>query len=284
MLKFVQNSSESSNRFLIQGTLLYLSIFRLSLIPLKRKFSKKKKIVEGQFWMRKGFKMKLTLLFILFVAVYLALNAEMTLQQKFLPQRNSRTFLRFQRQRQLASLMRVPQIICSYAQYGRWPEFDTRLRPLVLQFSRIVFAMSDESIKLYCTQVSRLNQFYRPQGRPREFTLPPAVATRPATPRNFFTIRSAAATPFMFQTTPSFRSFTVPPFTTTTTTTTQRPFFTQTFATIAPTFAPLPVLPVVTIPTTTSSFVPGANVPSSATTTTTVAPSYSGSNTWLLNF
>lgn len=234
--------------------------------------------------------MKLTLLFILFVTIYVILNAEMTLQQRSFPQRNSRTFLRFQRQQRLASLLRVPQIICSYAQYGRWPEFDTRLRPLVLQFSRIVFAMSDDSIKLYCTQVSRLNQFYRPQGRPREFTLPPVVGARATvTPRNYFTIRSTPFTPFLFQTTPSFRAFTIPPFATqtqpfvtpSTTTTTQRPFFAaQTFATIAPTFAPLPVLPVVTIPTTTRSVIlPGATVPSTTSTTTTVAPSYSGSKT-----
>lgn len=221
--------------------------------------------------------MKLTLLFILFVTVYVILNAEMTMQQRSFPQRYPRTYLRFQRQRQLASLLRVPQIICSYAQYGRWPEFDTRLRPLVVEFSRIVFAMSDESIRLYCTQVSRLNQFYRPQGRPREFTLPPVAAVRPtATPRSYFTIRTTPFTPFSFQTTTSFRSFTIQPFTTTTT---QRPFFTQTFATVsptfAPTFAPLPVLPVVTIPTTTRTVIlPGVSTPS--TTTTTVAPSYSG--------
>lgn len=233
--------------------------------------------------------MKITLLLVFFVAAYVVLNAEMSTQQKTVPQSNSRMFLRFQRQRQLANLMRVPQIICSFAKYGRWPEFDAKLRPLVLQFARVVFSMNDESIKLYCTQVFRFNQFYRPQGRPREFTLPPVAGTRSTIqPRNFVTLRTTPFTPFMFQTTPSFRSLTNPPFTTsppfftnpplTTTTTSQRPFFSQTFAPILPTFAPVPTLPVVTIPTTTTSttirstILPGVTVPST-TTTTTLAPS-----------
>lgn len=224
--------------------------------------------------------MKLPLLFILFVTVYIVLNAELSLQQKVVPKSNSRMLLRFQRQRQLSNLLRVPQIICSYAKYGRWPEFDTRLRPLVLQFSRTVFAMNDESIKLYCTQVFRFNQFYRPQGRPREFTLPPVTGTRSTIPpRNYFTFRMTPFTPFLFQPTPSFRSLTSPPVTTTQSsffvqtatapptfatvpTTAQRPFFVQTFA-------PVPTLPVVTIPTTTRNII----LPDVTTTTTTVAPS-----------
>lgn len=117
-------------------------------------------------------KMKLTLAFILIVGLLIIYSSSTELKSSH--RRSQRQvqgrsiFTRTRQNRQLSNLLRIPSIICHYAKYGRWPEYNPRLRRLVLQFSRIVFSMSDESVRLYCNQVYQLNQFFRPSGSPRE--------------------------------------------------------------------------------------------------------------------
>lgn len=147
--------------------------------------------------MTKVVKMKLTFCFVIavvFIVIY-STNAELPEKSIQLrrPQNASQrrnVFTRTRKNRQLSNLMRIPRIICYYAKFGRWPEYNTSLKRLVQQFSRIVFSMSDESIKNYCTQVFQLNQLFRPVSGQRGITAP----TRRGQPTTT-TLRNLSPTP-----------------------------------------------------------------------------------------
>lgn len=83
------------------------------------------------------------------------------------------------RQRRLTNLLMVPGIICYYAKNGRWPEYNTNLRRLVIEFSTTVFSMGDDSIRSYCKQVFQFNLLFRP--RPRDIPIGSQTRTPLAT-------------------------------------------------------------------------------------------------------
>lgn len=198
--------------------------------------------------MRISSTMKITFCFMVLVTCYIIYTTNAQQPGKSLQPRRAQQvgqrrnfFVRSRRNRRLESLFRIPAIICYYAKYGRWPEYNTNLRQLVVQFSTSVFAMSDESIKFYCNQVFQLTQLFRP--RPRDVPVSPT--------------RSSQATTFFTNFVPFTGSFNTLPTTTTqrasTTTTTFRPFTAQS--------------------TSTTRF---SGVATTSTTTTTESPTASG--------
>lgn len=116
-------------------------------------------------------KMKITFCFVFLVICYIVLSTNAqhpnkSLQQQQSPGQGRNIFNRTLRNRRLSNILLIPGIICYYAKNGKWPEYDTNLRQLVLQFSATVFSMNDEAIRYYCKQIFQLNQLFRP--RPRE--------------------------------------------------------------------------------------------------------------------
>jgi hypothetical protein len=113
-------------------------------------------------------KMKVTFCFILLVICYIIYSSHAASNELGTPKdpkaslqiRN--TFVRSRRSRQLSGFLRIPGIICYYAKFGQWPIYDKKLRQLVFQFSVNVFALSDDAIKLYCTQVFKFSRLFRP--------------------------------------------------------------------------------------------------------------------------
>lgn len=111
-------------------------------------------------------------------------------------------FTRTRLNRQQSNLMRVPAIICYYAKNGRWPEYNKNLRRLVQRLAIVVFSMSDESVKFYCTQVFQLNQFFRPLAG----QIPATIPTRrslPQTTSTNFAVQTFRPTIFTFPSTPA---------------------------------------------------------------------------------
>lgn len=199
--------------------------------------------------------MKIALCFAVLVLAYIIYSTNAQLSVKSTPQRRSQPrsqqrslFIKSRRNRRITNLLKVPSIICYYAKYGKWPEYDQILQSLVLQFSQIVFAMNDESIRFYCNQVYKFNQFFRPLARPREAT------TTIFPNRNFQTI--------------AINFGTLPPTTSSFITSTLAPTTTRTTATLRP------LTNVLTTPTTTIR--PNGLTTITSTTTTTAAPSASG--------
>lgn len=183
--------------------------------------------------------MKITFYFILLVICYIIYSTyavsdeSMKLKNTKFPRQSINPFNR--PRRPLSNLLRIPGIICYYAKFGRWPTYDPRFKQLVLQFSVNVFALSDEAIKLYCTQVFQFNRFFRPvASAPREgptiLSVTQTTTSRlPTTSfQNFFTTQSTSRTvptlPPTIRFLPTLPSTTtVRPMLPTTTTTTQAP-------------------------------------------------------------
>lgn len=124
--------------------------------------------------------MKLTLGSILLVVFFIVHSTEAQFPGITWGQRQvGRNVFISPRQRRLSNLLMVPGIICYYAKNGRWPEYNTNLRRLVIEFSTTVFSMGDDSIRSYCKQVFQFNLLFRP--RPRDIPIGSQTRTPLAT-------------------------------------------------------------------------------------------------------
>lgn len=202
--------------------------------------------------------MKITVLLIFVVVAYIALATKAErfektgkLKQVNVAGQRRNILIRSRQKRQFQDLLKLPSIICYYAKYGRWPNYEANLRPLVLSMSRLVFSMTDESIRYYCTQINSFNQFFRPNGTT---TSSPRLLTRS-------TISSSGQRGFLIPTTSTFRPS----------------FFTQTTSTPRPSSSTSTTTSSPTSTTTRSSTTTTTAFSSSLSTTTTQAPSVSDS-------